>query len=48
MRYTFRKSLSLGLAVCLLAGALCLVPVVRPERLGAFGVKTDVWDQAGA
>ena len=34
--------------VCLLAGALCLVPVVRPEQLGIFGVKTDVWDQAGA
>lgn len=35
-------------AVCLLAGALCLVPVVQTERLGAFGVKTDVWDQVGA
>lgn len=35
-------------AACLLAGLLCLVPVVQPERLGAFGVETDVWDQAGA
>lgn len=34
-------------AVCLLAGALCLVPVVQTERLGAFGVKTDVWDPGG-
>lgn len=22
--------------------------MVQPERLGAFGVETDVWDQAGA
>jgi len=35
-------------AACLLAGLLCLVPVVQPERLGAFGVETDGWDQAGA
>ena len=33
---------------CLLACALCLTPVLHPEKLAFFGIKTDVWDQAGA
>ena len=28
-----------------LAGAICLIPVLHPQLLGLFGVKTDVWDQ---
>ena len=35
-------------AGCLAAGLLCLIPVLRPQLLGDFGVRTDVWDQAGA
>ena len=29
----------------LVAGAVCLIPVLHPQFLGLFGVKTDVWDQ---
>ncbi|MBU5435889.1 LTA synthase family protein [Pseudoflavonifractor sp. MSJ-37] len=32
----------------LLAGLVCLIPVFRPQLLGALGVETDVWDQIGA
>ena len=35
-------------AGCLAASLLCLIPVLRPQLLGDFGVRTDVWDQAGA
>ena len=35
-------------AGCLAAGLLCLFPVLRPQLLGDFGVRTDVWDQVGA
>lgn len=35
-------------AGCLAAGLLCLIPVLRPQLLGDFGVRTDVWDQVGA
>ena len=35
-------------AGCLAASLLCLIPVLRPQLLGDFGVQTDVWDQAGA
>ena len=33
-----------ALAAC----CVCLVPVMRPSSLSAFGINTDVWDQAGA
>ena len=32
----------------LAAGVFCLGPVVRPERLTAFGIETDVWNQTEA
>ena len=35
-------------AGCLAVSLLCLIPVLRPQLLGDFGVRTDVWDQAGA
>lgn len=35
-------------AAILAAGFICLGPVVQPERLTAFGIETDVWNQTEA
>ena len=47
LRLTTRKRLPLRLA-CLAAGQACLLFLLPSEKLEKLGVKTDVWDQAGA
>ena len=47
LRLTTRKRLPLRLA-CLAAGLACLLFLLPSEKLEKLGVKTDVWDQAGA
>lgn len=47
LRLTGRKRLPLRLA-CLAAGLACLFFLLPTEKLGKLGVKTDVWDPAGA
>lgn len=47
LRLAGRRGLPLRLA-CLAAGLACLFFVLPTEKLGRLGVRTDVWDPAGA
>lgn len=38
----------LSRVLCAAGCLLCLIPILQPNRLARFGVKTDVWDQTGA